>query len=388
MKIVIATDKFKGSLSAPQVCDAIEKGVRRVIPRAHVVKVPLADGGEGTVQSLVAAAGGRLITRRVTDPLGGKVVATFGVIDRGKTAVIEMAAASGLVLVPPTRRNPLRTTTFGTGELIAAALGMGVEKIILGIGGSATNDGGAGMAMALGARLLDGHGKSIPFGGGPLAELTRIDMSSFPPVPPSVTISVACDVTNPLCGPIGASAVYGPQKGATRSMVKQLDKNLAHFASIAERDVLRRKRGSKNVRPLHERPGSGAAGGLGYGLCAFLNARLERGIDLILDHLDFETKITNADLIFTGEGAIDHQTLHGKVPIGVARHAHTHRIPVIAIGGTVPTEANQVFHSGIQGLMSICHSPVELKVAIRDAAPLLELAAERALRLVLIPGRR
>jgi glycerate kinase len=374
MKIVIASDKFKGSLTAVEACDAIERGVRRVLPRARIVTLPLADGGEGTVRALVSATGGRLVTRRVTGPLGGKVSATFGLLGDGATAVIEMAEASGLALVPERKRNPWITTTFGTGELIAAAVRLGARRILIGIGGSATNDGGAGMAMALGARLLDGRGRSIGFGGGALARLDRIDCSRLAVRGSRFAIQVACDVSNPLCGRNGASAVYGPQKGATPAMVRQLDRNLAQYARIVVRDV--------GVRPsLRELPGAGAAGGLGFGLCAFLGARLRGGIEIVLDQLRFDEHLRGADLVITGEGAIDAQTIHGKVPIGVARRAKKLSVPVIAIGGTVPPEANSVFDHGIHGLVSICHSPMSLSEAMRDASSLIELAIERSVRL-------
>jgi glycerate kinase len=373
MKIVIAPDKFKGSLTAAEACDAIERGVRRVLPRARIVKLPLADGGEGTVRALVSATSGKLVTRRVTGPLGGKVSATFGLLGDGRTAVIEMAAASGLVLVPERKRNPLITTTYGTGELIAAALELGARRILIGIGGSATNDGGAGMAMALGARLLDRSGRNIGFGGGELRKLDRVDFRRFSVLGSRFSVLVACDVFNPLCGPNGASAVYGPQKGATPAMVKLLDRNLAHYAKIVERDV--------PVRPTLPRlPGAGAAGGLGYGLCAFLGAKLQRGIELVLDHLDFESHLRGADLVITGEGAVDEQTLHGKVPMGVARRARKFGVPVIALGGSVPPSASALFGHGIDGLLSVCHSPMTLSEAMQNAASLLELCAERAMR--------
>jgi glycerate kinase len=348
MKIVVAADKFKGSLSASAACEAIARGVRRALPRAKIVQMPLADGGEGTVEALVSATGGRLVRRRVTGPLGDKVRAPFGLLGDGKTAVIEMAAASGLALVPERKRNPMITTT---------------------------RDGGAGMAQALGARLLDARGREIGPGGGGLAELTRIDVAEVSRQRSAIQVLVACDVTNPLCGPKGASAVYGPQKGATPGMVKVLDRNLRRYARIVERDIL------DSPSKLHDRPGAGAAGGLGFGLRAFLDARLERGIELVLDLLDFDSAVRDADLIVTGEGAIDEQTVHGKVPSGVAQRARRFGVPVIAIGGTVPPDANALFRHGVGGLLSICHSPMSLREAMDNAASLLETAAERAVRL-------
>lgn len=381
MKILIAPDKFKGSLSAVEACDAIERGIRRFLPRATIDKAPIADGGEGTVQALVAATGGRILTRRVTGPLGKPVRARFGLLGDGDTAVIEMAAASGLSLVPRAKRNPLRTTTYGTGDLIRTALKIGVKRIILGIGGSATNDGGAGMAMALGAKLLDARGREIGWGGGELGKLDRIADCGVQIA--NCEILVACDVTNPLCGTKGASAVYGPQKGATPGMVRILDRNLAHFAQIVQRDVIRRR----TRPPLHDLPGAGAAGGLGYGLCAFLGAKLRRGTDLVLDAVDFDRRVRGVDLVITGEGAIDEQTVHGKVPVGVARRAAKRGVAVIALGGTVPPGANSVFRHGIAGVASLCHSPTTLETAQRDAWDLLALAAERTLRLWCAGGK-
>lgn len=312
MKIVIAPDSFKESLTALEVANAIEKGFQEIYPDATYIKIPMADGGEGTVQSLVDATDGQIIKKQVIGPLGHPVEAFFGVLGNGKTAVIEMAAASGLHLVPQADRNPLITTTWGTGELILAALDYKVEHIIIGIGGSATNDGGAGMAQALGAKLLDDKGEQIGYGGGSLNQLVSIDLSALDPRLQQVKIEVACDVNNPLVGPTGAAAIYGPQKGATPEMVNLLDRNLTHYAEIIKKDL------SKDVIDI---PGAGAAGGLGAGLLAFLSAELKRGVDIVIAATQLEKHMNKADLVITGEGKIDNQTIHGKTPIGVAKTA-------------------------------------------------------------------
>jgi len=326
MKIVIAPDSFKESLSAFQAARAIEKGFRDVFPEAEYVLIPMADGGEGTVQSLVDATGGTVIEKRVTGPLGEPVDAFFGLLGDGKTAVIEMAAASGLHLVPNEKRNPLLTTTRGTGELIRAALDKGVEHLIIGVGGSATNDGGAGMIQALGGRLLDQKRQEIAPGGGHLSELAEIDLSSLDSRLKKVKIDVACDVDNPLTGPNGASAVFGPQKGATPEMVRQLDENLSRFADVVEQTL---------EKPIRHVPGAGAAGGLGAGLLAFLDAELKRGVEIVLEAVQFQERVKDASLVITGEGRIDGQTISGKTPIGVAKAAKQYGIPVIGIAGFV-----------------------------------------------------
>ncbi|AWO74406.1 glycerate kinase [Geobacillus thermoleovorans] len=336
MKIVIAPDSFKESLSALEVAEAVERGFRTVFPEGEYVKVPMADGGEGTVRSLVDATGGRIVETEVTGPLGEPVRAFFGLLGDGKTAVIEMAAASGLHLVPRDRRNPLVTTTRGTGELILAALDAGATHLIIGIGGSATNDGGAGMVQALGGRLLDEDGCDIGPGGGALADLHAIDLSGLDPRLGGVRIDVACDVDNPLTGPNGASAIFGPQKGATPDMVAVLDRNLAHYADVIRRDL------GKQVGDI---PGAGAAGGLGAGLLAFLPAELKRGVEIVIETVQLAERVKDADLVITGEGRIDGQTVFGKTPIGVAKTAKQFGVPVIGIAalftivpGVVPLE--------------------------------------------------
>jgi glycerate 2-kinase len=358
MKVIIAPDSFKESLSALEVANAIEKGFRDIFPEAEYVKIPMADGGEGTVQSLVDATGGRIVKTEVTGPLGDRVKAFFGVLGDGKTAVIEMAAASGLHLVPSEKRNPLVTTTRGTGELILAALDEGAEHIIIGIGGSATNDGGAGMIQALGGRLLDRHGQEIGLGGGSLSELADIDLSGLDVRLKHVKIEVACDVDNPLTGPKGASAVFGPQKGATPEMVATLDKNLHHYADVIERVL------GKQVKDI---PGAGAAGGLGAGLLAFLEAELKRGVEIVLETVNFHERIQDASLVITGEGRIDGQTIFGKTPIGVAKAAKRYNIPVIAIAGSVSDDSDVVLSHGIDALYSIVPGIIPLEKALANA---------------------
>jgi glycerate 2-kinase len=358
MKVIIAPDSFKESLSALEVANAIEKGFRDIFPEAEYVKIPMADGGEGTVQSLVDATGGRIVKTEVTGPLGDRVQAFFGMLGDGKTAVIEMAAASGLHLVPSEKRNPLVTTTRGTGELILAALDEGAEHIIIGIGGSATNDGGAGMIQALGGRLLNRHGQEIGPGGGSLSELADIDLSGLDQRLKCVKIEVACDVDNPLTGPKGASAVFGPQKGATPEMVVTLDKNLHHYADVIERVL------GKQVKDI---PGAGAAGGLGAGLLAFLDAKLKRGVEIVLETVNFHERIQGASLVITGEGRIDRQTIFGKTPIGVAKAAKRYNIPVIAIAGSVSDDSDVVRSHGIDALYSIVPGIIPLEKALANA---------------------
>lgn len=366
MKIVIAPDSFKESLTAEEVSAAIARGLRTVFSDAEIVEVPLADGGEGTVQALVAATGGRIIEKKVTGPLGNSVTAFFGILGDGKTAVIEMAAASGLHLIPLEKRNPLFTTTKGTGELILAALNEGVDHIIIGLGGSATNDGGSGMAQALGARLLDQDGKDLPPGGGFLRQLEKIDISRLDPRLTRVKFEVACDVTNPLLGEKGASRTYAPQKGATAEMVEVLEQNLARYASILVRDL------GKDVAAI---PGAGAAGGLGAGLLAFLDVELKRGIDIVIAATKLEEKIKDARLVITGEGKIDGQTISGKTPIGVARLAKKYDIPVIAICGSIGHDAQSVYEHGIDAIFSILPEISALDVALEKAAEYLENTA-------------
>jgi glycerate kinase len=347
------------------------RGLSRVDPCAEIDRVPMADGGEGTVAALVAATGGSYRTVTVTGPLGEPVAASFGLLGDGRTAVLEMASTSGLWLVPPTLRDPLRATTRGTGQLLLAALEAGARRVIVGIGGSATNDGGAGLGQALGFRLLDTHGRELEPGGGELDRLARIERTDQVAVLGSATIAVACDVSNPLCGPRGASAVYGPQKGATPEMVERLDRNLGHFADIVARDL------DVAVRDI---PGSGAAGGLGGGLVAFAGGRLEGGVNLVIEAVNLRDRLHAADLCLTGEGALDGQSAFGKTAVGVARLAHSLGCPTLAIAGSIGPGAEAVLEQGVDAYFSICPGPVHIDEAIERASELLENATAQAVR--------
>lgn len=380
MKIILAPDSFKGNLTALQVANALEEGIRRVLPDADCVKAPMADGGEGTVQSLVDATGGRFIRARVTGPAGRPVSARYGLLANAKTAVIEMAEASGLPLVTGEDKNPLRTTTFGTGELMLDAARQGAREIILGIGGSATNDGGVGMAQALGVRFLDQQGAVIktPGAGGMLDRIDRIDSAGLDPLIKNIRVIVACDVNNPLCGKDGAAHVFGPQKGATPAMIQVLDANLGHLGRIIKRDL---------NREVAELKGAGAAGGLGAGLVAFVGAKMQSGIDIVLVATRIEAHLKDADLVITGEGRVDFQTIAGKTPVGVARRARGHQVPVVAVGGSIADDANGVFAHGIDGLESACARDMSRQEAIRHSRAHLANAAERILHLILIGQR-
>ena len=373
MKIVIAPDSFKESLTALEVANAIETGFKRIFPNAEYVKLPMADGGEGTVQSLVDATQGRLIEAEVTAPLGNQVKSFFGLSGDGKTAIIEMAAASGLHLVPMDKRNPCQTTSFGTGELIKQALDLGVQHIILGIGGSATNDGGAGMLQALGLRLLDKNGQSIGFGGAALSNLAEIQLADLDPRLQHVQIEVACDVNNPLCGERGASAIFGPQKGATPEMVKELDAALAHFAEIADRDC---------GKQIKEQSGAGAAGGMGGGLLLLPNVQLKAGVQIVLDNLKFAEQVKDADLVITGEGRMDAQSILGKTPIGVARTAKQFNRPVIAIAGCLREDYEVVYEHGIDAVFPIIRNLGDLPTILKQGEQNLISTAQNVARLL------
>lgn len=372
MKIVIAPQGFKGNLTALEVARAIEAGVKRIVPDALTVLKPMADGGEGTVQALVDATGGEIITTEVTGPLGEPVNAHWGILNDRVTAVIEMAAASGLPLVPPEKRNPLMTTTYGTGELILAALDKGCRKLIIGIGGSATNDGGAGMAQALGARFLDAGGKELAPGGAALADLEHIDVTNLDPRLAGFEVTLACDVNNPLCGPRGASAIYGPQKGATPELVAQLDAALVHYADVVRKDL------GADVQNV---AGAGAAGGLGMGLMVFLKARLIPGIDVVIEATNLVADLAGADLVFTAEGRIDCQSAMGKVPTGVALKAKEFGSPVIALAGEVADDCRVVYEQGIDAVLSIAPGPISLDQSMAMADKLIADTAECAMRL-------
>ena len=368
MKIVIAPDSFKESLSALEVANAIEQGLRQVISDCDIVKIPVADGGEGTVQSMVDATGGSIVSLEVMGPLGHRVQAHYGILgdlsnsgsdndsdsrsnhgsatvpNTGAIAVIEMASASGLHHVPRELRNPLLTTSYGTGELSCDALNRGIKHIILGLGGSATNDGGAGMAQALDILLLDSQGKTLPSGGAALANLAQIDMTNAHPLLSQCTFEVACDVDNPLCGERGASAIFGPQKGATPAMVKQLDTALAHYADVIAQCGMSDQR---------EHAGAGAAGGMGLGVMAFLNAKLKPGVEIVMQTVGLADKIRGADLVITGEGRIDGQTVFGKTPMGVLKQAKLQGIPTIGIAGCLGDNANAILDHGMTAIFPI-----------------------------------
>lgn len=366
MKIVIAPDSYKESLSALEVATAIEQGFREIWPDADYVKIPLADGGEGTVEAMVAATAGRLVHVDVTGPLGSNVQAFYGLSGDARSAFIEMAAASGLELVPPGSRDPLKTTSWGTGELIRHALDAGVEHIIIGIGGSATNDGGAGMVQALGARLLDEQNNDIAQGGMGLEALARIDISQLDARLAECRIEVACDVTNPLTGKEGASAVFGPQKGATPEVIARLDQALTHYAHLIDRYL--------NVEVL-ELAGGGAAGGMGAALYAFCGAQLRCGIEIVTDALHLDDCVADADLVVTGEGRIDSQTIHGKVPVGVANVAKRYNKPVIGIAGSLTPDVGVVHEHGIDAVFSVIFTICTLDEALDNASENVRMTA-------------
>ena len=370
-KIVIAPQEFKGSLTAIEIARAIEAGVLRAIPHAETVLAPVADGGDGTLQALVDSSGGRIESTAVTGPLGEEIVAEWGALGDGESAVIEMARSSGLALVDLDDRDPRTATTRGVGELIVAALDAAQSKFIIGIGGSATNDGGAGMMQALGASLLDGTGCELEPGGAALARLDRIDVSNVDPRVRSASVVVACDVNNPLCGPTGASAVFGPQKGATPEIVAELDAALGHFADIVERDL------GADVR---NRAGAGAAGGLGAGLMAILNAELRAGVDIVLDAVGLEERLDGADLVITGEGQIDASTVFNKAPVGVARLARRRGIPVFGLAGSLGQGYEEVHNLGIDAVFTLVDRPMTLDEALADTERLVTSLAEEATR--------
>lgn len=373
MRIIVAPDSFKGSVSALGVAEAMARGIRAVFAEASIHLIPIADGGEGTVEALVAATGGQLRHSEVRGPLGEPVRAHWGVSGDGTTAFIEMASASGLPLVPADRRDPRVTSTYGTGQLMKAALDAGLRNLVVGIGGSATNDGGTGMARALGARFLDAEGHDLPEGGGALARLARVELSGLDPRLLDVNLLVACDVDNPLCGPRGASAIYGPQKGATPPMVDDLDAALTVYAEVAK---------AATGRDVANLPGAGAAGGLGAGLLFFTPASLRPGVSIVLETTGFEALVRDADLVFTGEGRTDAQTAMGKAPVGVAALAKRHGVPVICLSGGLIEGADDVLAHGIDALASIVPAPMALEACMTQGAALLEAGATRACRLI------
>jgi glycerate kinase len=377
MRFVLVPDSFKESMSSRDAALAMQRGIRRALPDAETVLLPIADGGEGTLDTLIVAGGGTTFTLEVTGPLGAPTRARFGILGDGATGVVEMAEASGLRLVPPAERNPLVTTTYGTGELIRAAVDRDVTRLVVAIGGSATNDAGAGALQALGACLLDNTGRPIGFGGGSLSDLATIDLSTLDPRLRKVEIQVACDVTNPLCGPRGASAVFGPQKGASPEMIARLDANLRRFAEVLRRDV---------GLDVFDLAGGGAAGGLGAALVA-CGGRLVPGIDLVLRSVGFDEKVRGASAVFTGEGRIDAQTPEGKVIAGLASRAARAGIPLVAFAGSLRPGFEALYDRGLTAVHPILRRPCTLTEALAEGEKNLEHAAENAARLLAAAAR-
>jgi len=373
MNIVIAPDSFKDCLTSPDVAKFIEMGIRNVFPDANIKLIPMADGGEGTVVTLVTATNGEIFYRKVHDPLMREITAHFGVLGDGETAVIEMASASGIELLKKNERNPWETTSYGTGELIKHALDKGCKKIILGIGGSATNDAGTGMLQALGVQLLDVNMREIETGGGALENLVSIKTDKLDKRLNQSKIIIASDVMNPLLGKTGASAVYGPQKGADSDMVRRLEANLEHFA-----DVVKQQQGIS----VENIPGSGAAGGLGAGILAFLPSEIKPGFDIVKEVVELEKYIQDADFVITAEGKIDSQTAYGKTPAGVAGIAHKYNIPVIAFAGIVEDGINELYKKGFRAIIPIANKPMSINESIKKARELLVMAAEQSMRLI------
>lgn len=374
MNIVIAIDSFKGSLSSMEAGEAIGEGIKRVNPEEHITICPLADGGEGTVEALAHGMKGTLLSLQVTGPLGKPVSCTYGIIEQTKTAIIEMSGAAGITLVPETEKNPLYTTTYGVGEVIKDAITRGCRRFIIGIGGSATNDGGVGMLQALGYEFLDSDGKEIPFGAIGLSKLKTISDRNVIPQLKECTFYVACDVTNPLCGELGCSAIYGPQKGATPEMIQNMDKWLGEYALL-----------SKNSYPKADadQPGTGAAGGMGFAFLTFTNAVLESGIKIVLEETRLEEKVRDADLVITGEGRLDGQTAMGKAPIGVAKLAKQYGKTVIAFAGSVTRDARECNQYGIDAYFPILRTITTLEEAMKseNAKRNLSDTAEQVYRL-------
>ena len=366
LTFVLAPDSFKESMSAAQACQAMQRGIQNVIPDAHIIHVPMADGGEGTVDALISSLKGQSIACEVTGPLPEQRIQTYwGLVDPGQTAVIEMAEANGIHLLKPSQRNPMLTSTYGTGEMIKQALDLSVKKIIIGLGGSVTNDGGAGMAQALGVRFLNHAGELIQVRGGNLDQIKSIDLSGLDPRLADTEIIVASDVNNPLCGPNGASYIFGPQKGATPEMVNQLDQNLGHFADVVARQI---GRDHRHVA------GAGAAGGLGFGLMAFTAASIRSGVELMIEQVQLSEKIAQADYVLTGEGKIDSQTSLGKTPFGVAQLAKQFNKPVIAFAGLVGEGIEDLFESGFSQIIGINPPDCPLEEALKNAEMNLEKA--------------
>lgn len=374
-KVVIAPDSFKESLTALEVAEAVESGFTKIFPDWEYIKVPMADGGEGTVQSLVDALDGSMKEIEVLNPIGKKIQASYGLSRDGKQAIIEMATSSGLELIKSADRNVMQATSWGLGDLIHDALEEKVEKILIGIGGSATNDGGAGMIQSLGGKLLDRDGKQIPYGGEGLGELQSIDLSELDERLYDVEIEVACDVTNPFTGPDGATYVYGPQKGADEEQVEQLENNLKHFAEIIRKEL--------DIN-IENEPGAGAAGGVGGALLAFFGAELRSGGELITEWLDLENTLKDADLVVTGEGGMNHQTAYGKTPVVVGKLAKKHQIPVIALVGSISEGFEEVYVNGIDAVFSIITEVGDIEEVLETAFSNVEQTAENVARILKI----
>ena len=370
-KVLISPDSFKESLDGMEVSMAIREGLESAIDGVESICLPVADGGDGTIEALVKASNGSFMTTRVLGPLGVPIDAIWGVMGDGVTAVIEMARASGLALLTDEQRDPRYTTTFGTGQLIYEAIQKGYKKLIIGIGGSATNDGGVGMAQAIGVKFLDQQGKELPFGGAPLINLKEIDTSNISSEISELSVLVASDVSNPLCGKTGASAIYGPQKGANPTMVLELDSALKNYADVISSTL------GKNVELS---PGAGAAGGLGAGLMAFMDAELRPGIDLVTEALDFDKYLQDCDLVITGEGAIDGSTIFNKAPVGVAKRAKKYNIPVIAFAGTLGDGYQKVYEHGIDAVFNVQNKPMSLQDSMKDTKELLIDSVNRVMR--------
>ena len=375
MKIIISPQGFKGGISGLEAAKAIERGVLAAAPDTETVLLPVADGGDGTLHALVDATGGEIFISTVTGPINQQVEAQWGVMGDGRTAVIEMARASGLAMVPQRRRNPKTTTTLGTGQILKEAIERGFNRIIVGLGGSATNDAGAGMATALGAKFMDSEGNALPPGGAALARLDRIDTSGLIDCLSGVEIVGATDVTNPLCGPTGASEIFGPQKGASKAVVAELDSALANFARVVKRDL--------GVDVL-DVPGAGAAGGLGAGLIAFVGGTLQSGIDMVCQVLEFDRHLEGADLVFTGEGRADKSTVFDKAPVGVARHAMAHGVPSILLAGSLGEGHEELYEHGVASILCISDGAMTFQQALGRTGKMLQGTAERAVRIFLI----
>ncbi|WP_027087930.1 glycerate kinase [Cohnella panacarvi] len=378
MRIVLAPDSFKGSLSATKACLAMQEGIRSVERDAEIVHLPMADGGEGTIESLVHALGGSVREALVRDPLGREVLASYGVLADGRSAVVEMAQASGHTLLSKEERNPLAASTYGTGQLISRCMDEGYRNVLLGLGGSATNDGGTGMMRALGVRFLDGDGAELPEGGGALGKLGRIDLSGLDPRLAETTVTAVTDVRNALCGDEGASRVFGPQKGATEADIRVLDNALAVYAVVVKEQL------GIDVASV---PGAGAAGGMGAGALAFLGAELRPGFELLAETYRFGERIKDADLIMTGEGRLDRQTLSGKVVSGVCRHARKRGVPVVSLCGAVALPASEMDKLGLIACLSIVPGPCELTEAVENAHAWTRERTEQLMRLIRLGGR-